>query len=73
MKFRFYIDPESGAPHIYQHGVTEDEVADVIENPGEDRSRSESARVVVGADGSWAVFASHLCSGTRWCFCNYRV
>ncbi len=48
MKFRFYIDPESGAPHIYQHGVTEDKVADVIENPGEDRSGSEGARVVVG-------------------------
>lgn len=48
MKFRFYIDPASGAPHIYQHGVTEDEVADVFENPGEDRSGSEGARVVVG-------------------------
>ena len=48
MKIRFYIDPESGAPHIYQHGVTEAEVADVIENPGEDRSGSEGARVVVG-------------------------
>jgi hypothetical protein len=48
MNFRFYIDPETGAPHIYQHGITEDEVAGVIENPGEDRSGSEGARVAIG-------------------------
>ncbi len=48
MNCRFYIDPETGAPHIYRHGVTEDEVADVIENAGEDRSGSEGARVAIG-------------------------
>ncbi len=29
MKIRFYIDKESGLPHIYRHEVREDEVEDV--------------------------------------------
>ena len=37
MKIRFYIDPETGQPHIYNHGVREDEVEDVLGKPGEDR------------------------------------
>jgi len=37
MNIRFYIDPETGAPHIYNHHVDEDEVEDVLGNPGEDR------------------------------------
>lgn len=31
MMIRFYIDPETGQPHIYNHGIREDEVADVLE------------------------------------------
>jgi len=45
---RFYIDPELGEPHIYRHGVTEDEVEDVLVRPMEDRPGSESSRVAVG-------------------------
>jgi hypothetical protein len=48
MTVRFYLDPETGEPHIYVHGVTEDEVADVIRNPGEDRPGREGARVAIG-------------------------
>jgi hypothetical protein len=33
VRIRFYIDPETGEPHIYEHGVDEDEVADVLEDP----------------------------------------
>ena len=29
MNIRFYSDPETGLPHIYNHGVTKDEVEDV--------------------------------------------
>jgi len=29
MKIRFYVDLETGAPHVLNHGVDEDEVADV--------------------------------------------
>jgi len=45
---RFYIDPESGAPHVLRHGVTETEVEDVLRRPGEDRPGSEGSRVAIG-------------------------
>ena len=48
MDIRFYVDPETGEPHISCHGVTEDEVADAIQNPGEDRPGREGARVAIG-------------------------
>jgi len=48
MNIRFYLDPETGEPHIYSHGVTEDEVADVLSNPGEDRPGQEGSRVALG-------------------------
>jgi len=48
MDIRFYRDPETGEPHIYNHGVTEDEVEDVIRRPGEDRRGREGARVAIG-------------------------
>ena len=48
MDIRFYIDPETGLPHIYKHGVEEEEVEDVLENPGEDRPGRNGARVVLG-------------------------
>lgn len=30
MQLRFHLDPETGQPHIYDHGVTEDEVKGVL-------------------------------------------
>lgn len=45
---RFYVDPETGEPHIYGHRVTEEEAADVLRNPGEDRPGREGARVAIG-------------------------
>ena len=48
MEVRFYIDPETGLPHIYGHGVHEYEVEDVLASPGEDRSGSEGSRVAIG-------------------------
>jgi hypothetical protein len=48
MNIRFYVDPETGEPHIYGHGITEEEVSHVIENPGEDRPGREGARVAIG-------------------------
>jgi hypothetical protein len=29
MRIRFYVDPETGTPHIHNHDVDEEEVADV--------------------------------------------
>ena len=48
MRNRFHIDPETGDPHIYRHGITESEVADVLRRPGEDRPGREGARVAIG-------------------------
>jgi hypothetical protein len=48
MNIRFYIDPETGLPHIYNHDVDEDEVEEVLQNPGEDRAGREESRIAIG-------------------------
>ena len=45
---RYYIDPETGLPHIYDHNITEEEVEDVLVEPGEDRRGYDGARVAIG-------------------------
>lgn len=48
MNIRFYIDPESGAPHINGHNVSESEVEEILARPGEDRPGREDSRVAMG-------------------------
>ena len=48
MNLRFYCDSATGEPHIYNHGVTEEEVEDVLRRPGEDRLGREGSRVAIG-------------------------
>jgi hypothetical protein len=48
MNIRFYCDPATGEPHMYNHGVTEEEVEDVLRRPGEDRLGREGSRVAIG-------------------------
>jgi len=48
VNIRFFIDPQTGEPHIYNHGVSEDEVEDILLRPGEDRSGREDSRVAIG-------------------------
>ena len=48
MNLRFYVDPMNGEPHIYSHGVTENEVEDVILRPGDDRIGHDGARLAIG-------------------------
>ena len=48
MDIRIFIDPESGVPHIYKHGISEGEVSDVLARPGEDRPGAEGSRVAMG-------------------------
>jgi len=48
MKIRFYIDPETHLPHIYNHEGREDEVEDVLRKPGEDRPGKENSRIAIG-------------------------
>ena len=48
LNIRFYIDPETGKPHIHNHGVKENEVEDVLSKPGEDRVGKEGSRIAIG-------------------------
>ncbi len=48
MKVRFYIDRESGEPHVGRHGVSEEEVRHVLARPLEDRPGREGSRVALG-------------------------
>ena len=48
MELRFYIDRDSGHPHIYNHSVREDEVEQVLRHRGEDRTGKEGARIATG-------------------------
>lgn len=52
MKIRFYINRDSGLPHIYDHEVQEDEAEEVLRNPGEDRPGREGSRVALGQTAS---------------------
>ena len=48
VKIRFYIDPTTGLPHIYNHQVDETEVKDVLTNSDEDRPGTRNSRVAFG-------------------------
>jgi hypothetical protein len=48
MEVRYYLDPESGEPHIHEHGVTEEEVEAVLLRPGEDLPAKNGARQALG-------------------------
>ena len=52
MEARFYVDPETGEPHIYRHGVAESEVEDVLARPIEDRPGRDESRVALGQTAS---------------------
>lgn len=48
MDFRYSLDPETGQPHIYDHGINEAEVEWVLSRPGEDGPSTGGARQSVG-------------------------
>jgi len=48
VEIRFYLDPETGQPHIYRHGVNKVEVEQVLARPLEDRPGREGSRVALG-------------------------
>ena len=48
MNFRYYINPERGYPHIYDHGVEEYEVEDVIIDLDEDVRGQGNSRIAIG-------------------------
>ncbi len=48
INIRFYIDPVTNLPHIYNHQVDEQEVEDVLLRPSEDRLGREGSRIAIG-------------------------
>ena len=47
-QIRYYTDVETGYPHLIKHGVTTEEVEQVLSRPGEDRSGLDGSRVAIG-------------------------
>ena len=53
MELRFWYDPAAGLPHIYNHGITEEEVSQVLRQPdlnfpGRRNSRSIFGQTLAG-------------------------
>jgi len=48
MELRFWNDPETGLPHIHDHGVTEEEVRQVLSRAGEEIPGSDHSRLRFG-------------------------
>lgn len=55
MDVRYFLDPDTDEPHIYEHHVTEEEAEYVLRHPGEDRPGSDDSRHALGqtADGRY--------------------
>jgi len=48
MELRFWKDPETDLPHIYDHGVTEEEVRQILGRAGEELPGSDRSRIRLG-------------------------
>jgi hypothetical protein len=48
MELRFWIDPATDLPHIFDHGVTEEEVRQVLSRTGEELPGSDRSRIRLG-------------------------
>jgi len=48
MELRFYEDPETGMPHIFGHGVTEDEARQILDRPVESLKLEDEKRMALG-------------------------
>ena len=48
MEIRYFLDSDTGQPHIYGHGVTEEEVESILRGAGEDLPGSRGSRIKLG-------------------------
>jgi hypothetical protein len=48
MELRFWRDPETGLPHIYNRGVREEEVRQVLTRPVVNLPAERNARTILG-------------------------
>jgi hypothetical protein len=51
-EIRFFVEPETGEPHIYGHEVSEEEVEEVLSHPGDDFPGRNNSRIALGTTGS---------------------
>jgi hypothetical protein len=65
MDVRYFQDPETGEPHIYEHGISESEVEYVLRHAGEDRPGSDDSRHALGQTAAGALLARDLCARSR--------
>ena len=47
-EIRYNLNAETGLPHIFDHGVSTEEVEDVLRRPAENRAGSDDSRVLIG-------------------------
>ena len=52
MRLRFYIDPATGQPHIYNHDVSEAETEEIMDGPGDDFPARGESRIALGTTSS---------------------
>jgi hypothetical protein len=45
---RFFIDPETGEPHVYEHRVSEEEVHEILESPADEFGGRGDSRIALG-------------------------
>ena len=48
MQIRYYIEPKTGLPHIYEHDVSESEVEDILREPSQDIRGRDDSRIAIG-------------------------
>jgi hypothetical protein len=48
VQIRYYIDPDTGLPHVYNHSVREAEVEHALLHASEDRPDTDGSRVAIG-------------------------
>ena len=48
MEVRYYLDADTGLPHVYRHGVRENEVEEVLRGSGEDLPGNRDTRMKLG-------------------------
>lgn len=52
MEIRYYLDPSTEEPHIYKHDVTENDVEEILQGPGEDLRAAGETRRKIGKTAS---------------------
>jgi hypothetical protein len=48
VRIRYYIDPATGLPHIYEHEVSEGEVEGILGKPLQDIRGRNDSRIAIG-------------------------